>query len=170
MGVPVINGRTQILTDAAVEMIHKGIAQACAVGQRSNIAVLVSPLVHSESVNITGGDVKLVEHVGNGGVSAGPLVGADHGERLILQVGHQNAVEHILHHVQSGVDNNLNRETVLVGVLHVLAFDVTDTLQFLQRQLAVGQPGCGFKAEFIVQTHNTNFLSCFEFNYPEGSG
>ena len=113
-----------------------------------------SPIVHSLKERLADKvDVELVDHVGNGGVGAGPLVGADHGEGGIVDIGHQDAVEHILHHVQSGVHNHLDGVAVFIGVLHVLALDVAHALQLFQGQIAVGQPGGGFKTEFIVQCH-----------------
>ena len=154
MDMPMIHGRTQILTDAAVEMVDKGVTQACAIGQRCHITVLVGPFVHSEGVDIPGGHIELIEHIGNGAICAGPLVGADHREGGIVDIGHQNAVEHILHHMQSGVHNHLHGEAVFVGVFHILTLDITDALQLLQGQIAVGQPGCRFEAKFIIKSHS----------------
>ena len=55
-------------------------------------------------------------------------------------------------------------ETVLVGVLHVLALDVAHALQLFQRHVAVGQPGRWFESEFIVQSHNDVLLKMFDIS------
>ena len=152
------------------EMMHEGVAQTCTVGQRSHIAVLVTPLVHCKHITVTAADIVTVNHLGNRLVGAGPLVGADHGEGSIVDVRHQNTIEHILDHVQSGIDNHLYRVAVFIGVLHILPFDIVDPFKFFQRQVAVGQPGSRLEAEFVIQSHihsskHANFIGFLVLSY-----
>ena len=145
--------RTQVFPDPVIEVVQEAVAQARAIGQRRDIAVLVSPLVHGKSVEIAAVDIELVDHLRDCRIGRRPLVRADHGEGLILQITLYDAVEHILYHAERRIQDDAHGISVLVRVFHVLASDIAHALQLLQRQLAVRQPRRRSESEFVIKSH-----------------
>ncbi len=143
----------KVFPDPVIEVVQEAVAQARAIGQRRDIAVLVSPLVHGKSVEIAAVDIELVDHFRDCRIGCRPLVRADHGEGLILQIALYDAVEHILYHAECRVQDHAHGISVLVRVFHVLASDIAHALQLLQRQLAVRQPRRRSESEFVIKSH-----------------
>ena len=146
--MPMLHIGTQILTDVAIEVGTEGVTQACTIGQRSHIAVLVAPFVHSEHITVTAADIVAVDHFRNRLVGTGPLVGENSGQMLIQHVREINAVENILYEDLDGIDYDLNAVTVLVGVLHILSLNVTYIIQNFG--IAGRQPTCRLEIKFII--------------------
>ena len=123
-GVPVVARRTQVFPDPVIEVVQEAVAKARAVSQRRDVAILIGPLIHGKGMEIAAVDIELVDHLRDCRIGRRPLVRADHGEGLILQIALYDAVEHILYHAERRIQDHAHGISVLVRVFHVLASDI----------------------------------------------
>ena len=166
-GVPVVARRTQVFPDPVIEVVQEAVAQARAIGQRRDVAILIGPLIHGKGMEIAAVDVELVDHFRDCRIGRRPLVRADHGEGLILQIALYDAVEHILYHAERRIQDHAHGISVLVRVFHVLASDIAHALQLLHHHVAlrhlVLQPRRRSESEFVIKSH---IYTPFVFGLP----
>ena len=96
--MPMFNVRAQVFENLAIEVPAERITQACAVGQRGNVAILVRPLVHCKCMYIAARNIVAIDHFSDSLVCAWPLVWKNHCQTCIVNIAQINAVEYIQNH------------------------------------------------------------------------
>ena len=127
----VVKRHSQILADRAVEILELRICKTGLISRGCDIAVVVSPLVHGEYIDVAAVDVVEVDDLRNRAVDDGTGIREDHYDFLVEYIGALNASNHIADPYSAGVINDVNTEVGIGMTCHLLTGDVTASLEHL---------------------------------------
>ena len=130
----ILHRHTKLLIDLVVEILDHRVSEACLVGDRSDVAVLISPLVLCNEVNLGAVNLEVVDKLCKGDVGVGLRVTEDHSKALAclgscLKSGEEGGNKHGVR-----VHHNLNLELGMppsLSLLKVLAAEATNVLAYL---------------------------------------